>query len=420
MLQLKALVLAVMTGILLALAPPAFASQEKVLYSFCPTSCTSDGDMPFDAPIFDAAGNLYGTTYEGGKNDSGTVFELSPGAGGTWTETTLFNFPNCEGFGSLAGLTFEASGNLYGTTFGCGSVNGGTVFELSHGSSGWTQRVLHNFGIGHDGWALAAGVILDSGGNIYGTTDAGGKNDTGIVFELSPSNGQWTEKILYNFGKFGGTHSVSGLIFDATGNLYGTSASGAGTGCGGSGCGMVFELSPSGNGQWTEKTLHAFNGMDGASPRAVIFDAAGNLYGATYSGGNVGCNPPSGCGVVYELSPGATGTWTETVLRPFYVKPKYSVGKLVFDTKGSLYGTTVGGGPGCNGVGCGLVFKLTPTESGKWSYSVVHYFRGGRMDGNYPYSGVVFDAAGNLYGTTNQGGSGIWNVGCGTVYEISP
>jgi uncharacterized repeat protein (TIGR03803 family) len=181
---------------------------------------------------------------------------------------------------------------------------------------------------------------------------------------------------------------------------------------------MVFELSPSGNGQWSGKTVHAFNGKNGAGPYAVVFDTVGNLYGTTSSGGNVGCNPPSGCGVVYELCPGMNRTWKETVLRSFYVKPKYPEGKLAFDTKGSLYGTTVGGVRAVGG-GCGRVFKLTPTENGKWSYNVVHHLRGRPNDGSYPYSGVVFDAAGHLYGTTDQGGSGIWNVGCGTVYQIT-
>jgi uncharacterized repeat protein (TIGR03803 family) len=422
MLRFKALVLAMLTGSLLAVASPAFASHEKVLYSFCPTSCQTDGDFPFSTPIFDAAGNLYGTTYEGGQNDSGTVFELSQGPGGAWTETTLFNFPNCEGFGSLAGLTFDASGNLYGTTFGCGSAKGGTVFELSHGSSGWSYQVLHNFGIGHDGWALGAAVIFDSAGNIYGTTNEGGQNGSGIVFELSPNDGQWTEKILYNFGSFGRTNSVSNLITDTAGNLYGTSALGGGAGCGGSGCGIVFELSPSSNGHWTERVLHKFNGVNGANPiSGVIFDGAGNLYGTTANGGRAGCNPPVGCGTVFELSPGTAGHWTERVIRFFDANPKNPTGNLVFDTAGNLYGTTsTGGGTGCNGGGCGKVFKLTPAGNGTWTFSTLHIFLDNHKDGNTPYAGLVLDSAGNLYGTTYQGGSGIWNVGCGTVFEITP
>ena len=415
---------AMLAAVLAFLAVPTLtlaAGKEKVLYNFCPTSCKTDGDMPFDTPIFDSAGNLYGTTYEGGANDSGTVFELSPNGEGTWTETTLYSFPNCGGFGALAGLVFDTSGNLFGTTFGCGSANGGTVFELISGAKGWTEKTLHNFGSGKDGWGLSAGVVFDSSGNLYGTTDEGGANGTGIVFKLTPDgNGQWKETIIHTFAKFQGTNSVSGLILDGSGNLYGTTALGEGTGCGNSGCGAVFELSASGNGQWTYKVLHAFSGKDGANPYAVVFNAAGNLYGTTYYGGNLACNPPSGCGVVYELSPGAGGKWTEKVLRSFYNTPRYSTSQLVFDKSGNLYGTTAGGGPGCGGGGCGTVFKLTPTGNGAWGYSLVHYFREHPADGNFPRSGVVLDAQGNLYGTTYQGGSGIWNVGCGTIYEITP
>lgn len=414
---------AVSFGLVGTTSPAFAASKEKVLYSFCPSSCTTDGDTPFDTPVIDASGNLYGTAYEGGTNDSGVVWELSPGVGGTWTETVLYNFPNNGGFGPIAGLIFDASGNLYGTTFGGGSAKGGTAFKLTPGKNGWTQQVLHNFGFGKDGWGLSAGLIFDySSGNLYGTTDEGGINGTGIVFKLMPgANGRWTETVLHNFGRFTGTNTVSDLIFDAAGNLYGTTSLGGGTGCGGGGCGTVFELSPSGNGRWTEKVLHSFNGKNGANPYAVIFDATGNLYGVTYYGGNLGCNPPSGCGVVYELSPGANGKWTEKVLRSFYSKPKYSTSKLVFDGSGNLYGTTAGGGgSGCGGGGCGLVFKLTPEGNGKWAYTWVHSFQEHPEDGNFPKAGLVLESTGNLYGTTYEGGAGIWNTGCGTVFEITP
>src|SRR5580704_1929396 len=401
---------------------PAFAaSKEKVLYSLCPVSGCEGGDFPIGGVIFDSAGNLYGTAYEGGAHDAGTVFELSQGTNGTWTETVLHTFANSDGSGPLYSMTFDGAGNLFGTTFFGGSAGGGVVFRLRHGAKGWTEDVLHSFADGAEGFYPVGALILDSAGNIYGATNATGSS-FGAVYQLSPSaSGQWNVTVLHAFsGGRDGANPDAGLIFDTAGNLYGTTVQGGGTGCGGKGCGTIFEISPA-EGQWREKVLRRFDGTDGASPAAsMIFDIAGNLYGTTAYGGNAGCNPPSGCGTVFELSPGTNGEWTEKLLHSFRYNPKQPLGTLIFDKSGNLYGTASTGGPGCDSTGCGRVFELSPGNTGKWTYRVLHDFQNNRIDGNFPETGMVFDSAGNLYGTTYEGGSGIWNVGCGTVFEITP
>jgi uncharacterized repeat protein (TIGR03803 family) len=324
----------------LTIAPSLFAaSKEKVLHSFN----GNDGATPAGSLIFDAAGNLYGTTPGGGAFDGGTVFELTPGAGGTWTETVLYNLGGGGGDagGSAAGLTFDAAGNLYGTGGG-GAFDGGTVFELMPGEGGtWTEKVLHSFNVndGDGAWPVA-GLIFDAAGNLYGTTPSGGALGRGTVFELTPgAGGTWTETVLYNSGGV----PQAGLIVDAAGNLYGTTSVGGTKAC--SNCGTVFELTKGTNGTWTKKVLHHFssNGRDGRNPVAgLIFDAAGNLYGTTLAGGRGG-------GTVFELSPTAGGGWKEKILHIFGnhsndgIKPRAG---LILDAAGKLYGTTAMGGDG--------------------------------------------------------------------------
>jgi uncharacterized repeat protein (TIGR03803 family) len=415
--------LAVVTGFITTAAPAFAASGERVLYSLCPESGCVDGDFPIGGVIFDSAGNLYGTAYEGGTHDAGTVYELSPEKNGKWTQKLLHTFDNSDGSGPEYSMIFDTVGNLYGTTMFGGPAGGGVVFQLKPGTKGWTEQVLHGFVDGSEGFYPIGLLTIDAAGNLYGTTYEGG-SFSGAVYQLSPSvNGPWNVKVLHSFaGGDDGANPGGGVIFDAAGNLYGTTYQGGGSGCGGKGCGIVFELSPSGNGHWREKVLHTFNGMNGANPGSdMIFDGVGNLYGTTINGGRAGCDPPIGCGTVFELSPGTTGRWTEKVLRSFYANPKKPRGKLVFDTAGNLYGTTsTGAGTGCNGAGCGKVFKLTPAGNGTWTYSTLHIFLQNGKDGNIPYAGMVLDSAGNLYGTTYQGGSGIWNIGCGAVFEITP
>jgi len=411
---------------------------EKVLHSF--NQNNTGGVEPLAGLIFDAAGNLYGTTNWGGTYGGGTVFELTPTAAGGWAETVLHSFGNgTDGAHPLAGLIFDAAGNLYGTTYyggasqscqGGSSPGCGTVFELMPtGAGGWTEKVLHNFNNdGTNGWWPRAGLITDAAGNLYGTTSAGGLYGRGIVFELTPSAGAgWTEKVLYSFNSNGadGHYPYAGLIFDAAGNLYGTTMSG-----GLYGRGTVFELTATAGGGWTEKVLYSFNsnGTDGHYPYAgLIFDAAGNLYGTTNEGGTYLCAPHSdGCGTVFELTPEAGGGWTEQVLHRFGNSDGALPvsGSLIFDSAGNLYGTTVFGGDylcGPYGDGCGTVFELTPKAGGGWTEQVLHSFNNNDSavtNGWWPWAGLITDTAGNLYGTTMYS-SGIAGS-AGTVFQLTP
>ncbi|HXM60072.1 MAG TPA: choice-of-anchor tandem repeat GloVer-containing protein [Terriglobales bacterium] len=395
------------------LAATAYAATETVLHNFNDNG--TDGYYPYGALIFDKAGNLYGTTVWGGTNNMGTVFELTPKGGGGWTETVLHNFGGAkDGSFPWGTLIFDAAGNLYGTTQTGGTYEYGTVFEMTPGKNGvWKEKVLHSFngGNGKDGVGPLAGVIFDGSGNLYGTTELGGLYSFGIVFELSPkTGGGWTEKILHSFNpntKDGVAPNAS-LIFDTAGNLYGTTLEG-----GTSGVGTVFELSAKTGGGWKEKLLHSFNssGKDGYFPfSALTFDGSGNLYGATSVGGT------KYGGIAFELTPKTGGGWTEKILYDFgYPAATDPFSQLIFDGSGNLYGTTGTNGPNDSG----SVFKLTPRATGKWAATVLHNFNG--TDGDNAHAGVVFDNSGNLYGTTYNGGNSTsCKSGCGTVFEIKP
>jgi uncharacterized repeat protein (TIGR03803 family) len=341
---------------------PAAAWMEKVLHNF--NNNGTDGYYPRASLISDAAGNLYGTTIYGSTYGWGTVFELTPTTGGGWTEQVLHSFGNgTDGGEPRASLIFDAAGNLYGTTYGggiyCHSIGGcGTVFELTLTAGGnWTEAVLYNFGsFTDDGYEPSASLIFDAAGNLYGTTQFGGIHGWGTVFELTPTGGGgWSEQVLLNFGT-GGAFPQAGLIFDAAGNLYGTTSEG------GTNIGTVFELTPNVGGGWTETVLHNFgSGTDGSYPYAgLIFDAAGNLYGTTQYGGTYNsCS--GGCGTVFELTPTAGGKWTEQVLLNFNgTGGANPYAGLIFDAAGHLYGTTQLTYYNCSGFYCGTVFELMP------------------------------------------------------------
>jgi uncharacterized repeat protein (TIGR03803 family) len=401
----------------------AQGQTEAVLFNF---SNNSGGAGPQSMLIFDSAGNLYGTTYSGGYNEGGpalggVAFQLKPKAGGGWTEIVMHNF-GAAGDGTFlaAGLVSDSTGNFYGTTIGGGAYGYGTVFELRPTKTGWRELILHSFGNGIDGQYPNGSLILDSAGNLYGTTKNGGSNfcifmgtNCGTVFELSTKTG--AERILHNFqqdGDIDGYYPLGSLIFDSAGHLYGT------TSFGGSGFeGVVFELFPRANGKWGEKILHsfAFNGTDGANPdSSLVFDSAGNLYGTTSLGGN----QPIALGTVFELSPGAGGAWTETILHNFgdcAADGCGPTGSLILDSTGNLYGTAPSGGTDDGGV----VFELTPAGGGVWTDTVMFTFTsvgGDYTYGENPEAGLVFDASGNLYGTAHGGGE----FNGGTVFEITP
>jgi uncharacterized repeat protein (TIGR03803 family) len=293
------------------------------------------------------------------------------------------------------------------------------VYELSpekgengEKSGSWTEKTLFNFD-NIDGAFSVGGLIFDSGGNLYGTTEYGACDGDGSVFELSPDeDGGWTEELLTDFG-LGRRPSNPGfesLIRDAWGNLYGTTING-----GKYGWGTVFEVSPNGRGGWTKKVLHDFeNSSDGANPNAgVTFDAYGNLYGTTFVGG------ADGLGTVFELSPPAEsgGAWTETVLYSFGLSNADATNPdsgVTFDAHGNLYGATPSGGTNF----AGAVFELSPPaeSGGAWTETVLHSFGSSPADGRNPYAGLILDREGNLYGTTQSGGTG----NAGTVFEIIP
>jgi uncharacterized repeat protein (TIGR03803 family) len=403
-------------------------AQETVLHSF--TNNGEDGFYPSTSLIFDTAGNLYGTTHMGGEGGGpscsvgcGTVFQFAPGAGGTWTETVLHSFSDNgkDGYYPYASLIFDAAGNLYGTTGEGGAHDFGTVFELTPtADGGWTEKILHSFNQnGKDGYEPRASVTFDTKGNLYGTTYGGGAHNSGAVFELVPkAGGGWTEKILRSFNDKGegGYWLNAGLILDAAGNLYGTTFWGGNSRCGREGCGTVFELIPKGSGSWTEKVLHRFNGAEGVRPSSgLIFDASGNLYGTTQLGGGA-----HNSGTVFELLPKAGGGWTEKILHRFHKDPDGAVpvGGLIFDSAGNLYGTTASGGAYYNG---GTVFELTPTAGGSWAEEILYSFDRNGGSGFSPQASLILDASGNLYGTTVNGGGGTGcDFGCGTVFEITP
>jgi uncharacterized repeat protein (TIGR03803 family) len=421
-----------MSGILavlaLALMLPAgaeAASKYKTLYKF---TGGKDGSSPYAGLIFDQAGNLYGTASGGGAHGSGTVFQLVPNADGSWTESVLHSFcsrTNCgDGeFPAYASLIFDQAGNLYGTTVLGGAHGSGTVFQLVPNADGsWTESVLHSFcsrtNCG-DGNEPFAGLVFDLAGNLYGTTSSGGGAlAAGTVFKLAPNaDGSWTESVLHSFcsrtncgdGEF--THAS--LIFDQAGNLYGTTFLG-----GAYGSGTLFQLVPNADGSWTESVLHSFcsrtNCGDEDQPFAgLVFDLAGNLYGTTLFGGALNK------GTVFKLAPNADGSWRESVLHSFCSRTNCVDGwrpyaGLVFDQAGNLYGTTLFGGvPKCSDDrGCGVVFKLTPNSKGGWNERVLHTFAD--HPGANPLAGVIFDAAGDLYGTSSG------DTTFGSVFEIAP
>jgi uncharacterized repeat protein (TIGR03803 family) len=315
------------------------------------------------------------------------------------------------------GLTWDGGGNLYGTTMFGGAHDAGTVFKLKPNPDGtWTSRILHSFR-GEDGRNPGAGVIFDAAGNLYGTTNWGGAC-CGVVFKLAPKpDGTWTESVLYRFtGGADGLRPLARLVFDAAGNLYGTTSNGGASGLGcdtNPGCGVVFKLTPEPDGTWRESVLDTFTGANGLYPVAgLLFDATGNLYGTTVIGGDLTCLSGAGCGVVFKLTPNPDGTWTETVLHSFTggdgAEPYAG---LVFDAAGDLYGTTSWGG-----AYYGVVFKLAPRADGTWKESVLHSFTGSDGAGS---STLIFDAAGNLYGTAG-GGIGCAQAGCGVVFKLTP
>jgi uncharacterized repeat protein (TIGR03803 family) len=351
-----------------------------------------DGEMLWGSLLLDPKGNVYGTTYYGGVNGGGTVFELTPGTGGKWSEKTLWSFNGPDGNAPTAGLIFDISGNLYGTTGLGGAYASGAAFKLvPQGDGTWSESVIYNF---DQGPVTPNTVVMDPSGNLYG---GGG----GYAYELSPGTDGWTLTVLHS--------DVGGeLIRDANGNLYGTTNHGGDGKCD-AGCGTVYKLHPKPDGAWQETILHDFTaGRDGAFPGrgALARDKSGNLYGTTEVGGD------TGSGVIFRLKPGARGRWQETILYsiPGGKGGSGPVGGVVIGPGGILYGTTSAGGS----TGCGVVYKLAPGAKDKWKYTVLHSLLG--PDGCNPAANPILDSKGNLYGTTPAGGA--YEVG--VAFELTP
>jgi hypothetical protein len=349
----------------------AMASKENVIYSF---TGGADGGQPASDLTLDSAGNLYGATAQGG---TGTA---------------------CNS--------------------GCG-----TVFELKHTSDGWKKEVLYSFVGGKDAASPQGGVIFDKGGNLYGVA-GGGEFSTGTVYRLHPnSHGGWTETVIYSFNFNCCAYPAGDLVFDASGNIYGTVPGGMNATCiSDDGCGGVYKLAPQSDGSWTETTLYAFTDIpDAGTPTSgVALDSMGDVYGLTTYGGTGPCRPDNtygevvGCGALYKLSPNRDGSWTETILYDFVRGGGFGVfpsGPLFFDNADHLFGVSQAGGDGL-----GTVFEFQNTKKNGWQQSEAHIFPGS-PDGLIPVGRLVMDADRRLFGVTH-GGGGPGN-GNGIVYEVA-
>lgn len=376
-----------------------FAQQEKILHYF---GSGQDGTQMNAGIVSDASGNIYGSTTGGGYYQNGVVFELSPQADGTWAESILYSFgPPAYGYLPNAQVTLDTKGNIYGTTTTGGAYNIGTVYKLSRNSEGqWIPETLLNFNATGGNAAGGSYVVVDNAGNVYGSNWLSGAYGYGFVFQLTRTQtGEWTENILENFKPSGkGGYYPGNLILDTAGNVYGVASGGP------DGGGLVFRLSPSGTG-WNETIVHSFskNGAGGGTPTVIAFDSSGNLYGLTLSGGN-------GYGVAFKLTPSSHGSWTEEVIYNFGAEDGSHPSALLIDAFGNLYGTMVYAGP----KGFGTIFRLSPETKEKWTVTHLHNFATNLSDGIWPYGTFIVDSAGNLYGSTGEGGF----YGGGMVYEI--
>jgi uncharacterized repeat protein (TIGR03803 family) len=386
------------------------ASHGKMVYSF---SGGNDGGDPATSLSFDAAGNGYGTTVNGGNAGGfGTVFELKRLSGGSFQEMVLYSFSGGgDGKNPYGGVILDGNGNLYGTTVSggsggvCSGDGCGVVFMLTNNNGNWTESVLYNFTGGNDGSGPGGGVVFDSAGNLYGTTPDGGEFSEGVVYELSLQGNTWTQTVIHAFsgGNDGAVGSLGSLLL-AGGNFYGVSELG-----GAHQAGTVFQLSPAAGGKWQFTTVYAFRGQPNAGfpYGGLITDGKNNFYGTTYYGGK------NGVGTVFKLDGTAK---METGLHSFAEGNDGGnpTSTLAFDAVGNLYGTTsMGGFPPCD---CGTVFELTPVRGqDTWTETILHRFKE-KPDGGFPYYGLNADPSGNLFSTTASGG----NNEAGIIFEFTP
>jgi uncharacterized repeat protein (TIGR03803 family) len=382
------------------------ASTTEVIYSF---AGDDDGEYTDTDVAIDAEGNLYGTSVLGGDFGGGSVWQLSP-VGDGWVHTVLYSFTGgADGGEPYKGVTLDAAGNLYGTavTGGSGSCEGGCGVTYKLTKSGAT-------------WTQSVIHVFTGGADGSGPGARVAVDNRGNVYGMTPTGGANGLGTIYALhAKSNGSWAFR-VIHTFTGGSDGSSGSagklllrgghiyGAATTGGANGAGVVFELTPTQGGEWGFKTLYSFKGApDGVFPYgALLFDATGHLYGTTYYGG------ANDLGTVYQLSPRGTGEWNERVLYSFQAGSdgNSSISNLVSDAAGNLYGTTSEGG-----LGSGTIFKLTRGQGGTWTESIPHSFQG-PPDGAFPYAGMVGDGAGSFYGATVHGGDDDE----GAIYRFTP
>lgn len=408
-----------LSALLLTAAFPAAAASETLLYSF---TGGIDGEAPGGGVIADASGALYGVAQSGGAAQLGAVFKLTPPAAGQtkWTETTLYSFRGLDGSDGdepQTGLIMDKAGALYGTTFFGGTANNGTVFKLTPPAGGigaWTESVLYSFcpklGVCSDG-QMPVGLTAGRHGEFYAVLEFGGPLHGGAVVRLTPpAPGKtiWTETVLAGLPH--GSTPRGAVTMDAGGALYGTTSAG-----GDHRRGSVYQLVPPAKGKtgWTGRTIWSFGGgpADGRTPlAAVTIGPDGALYGTAALGGG-----SANGGVVFRLAPPAPGqsNWRETVLHRFSeAEGTNSLGSVVFDGKGALYGTLAAGGL----AGQGSVFKLVPAAGGTtWRAQILHPFAG-KPDAAEPIDQVLIRPSGAVIGVADVGGQ----LGQGAVYRIVP
>ncbi len=334
---------------------------------------------------------------------------LASGARAASTTDVIYSFAgDADGEYTDTDLVIDGAGNLYGTSVLGGDFGGGTVFQLTPSGDSWIHTVLYSFSGGADGGEPYKGVTLDAEGNLYGTAVTGGSGSCeggcGVAYKLTNSGGTWTQTVIHSFtGGDDGSGPGAGLTIDKRGNLYGMAPTG-----GANGLGVIFQLHPDQSGTWTLKVIHTFTGgTDGATGSAGrLLLRGGHLYGAATAGG------ANGKGTAFELTPAPTGEWNFTTIYSFKGQPDagFPYGGLTFDAAGNLFGTTYYDGAH----NLGAVYELAPRTTGEWNERVLYSFKGG-SDGQNSISNVVFDAAGNLYGTTSEGG-----LGSGTIFELTP
>lgn len=400
-----------MFSVLLMITPPSICRAQTftLLHSF---TGHDDGSQPVAGVTMGGSGTLYGTASLGGAGGTGTAFKLML-HGSDWIFSPLYEFTQGADELPRGGISTGPGGALYGTTAG-GQGTNGAIMELRpplnicrSALCYWNQTTIDVFD-GRDGSLPEySNLAFDAEGNIYGTTFYGGRSGKGIVYKLTQSGGNWSEKILYDLGiGQDGSYPISNVTIDPAGDLYVTTTMG-----GAGGLGTVIELTPAGLG-WNESVLQNFyNDQNGYYPSTgLVMDPQGNLYGTTVLGG------ANGGGTVFELSQSG-GHWNFSVVYSFTGGSGANGGALSLDTAGDLYGTTVGDGL----YGMGMVFRLT-NSNGSWTLTDLHDFTGG-SDGESPVGGVVVDANNVVYGTAAGGGNtGGWcgTFGCGTAWEITP